>query len=216
MPEPEGRGEADGDQQPDDDDPPNRSFRGSHLGAAQQSRSGKCRPVSAPPNARNEGIGGAGLGIAVIIANVTVLSGIGPRLRAVFQSGQLDPTFVIGAVWGDFGSLIAFAVFLSAGLMFRRRPEFHKRLMFLASVSIVGPALGRIMLWPLFAGIHGLSLPTGGMIFFLGGLVIYDLATTKRVHPATILGGAFRLLVWIGARTVAASGFGETFVRGLT
>jgi hypothetical protein len=134
----------------------------------------------------------------------------------VFQSGHLDPAFVIAAIWGDFGSVIAFAVFLSGGLMFRRRPEVHKRLMFLASVSIVGQALGRIMHWPLFAGIHVVNLATAGMIFFLGGLLFYDLVTTKRVHPVTILGGAFRLLLWIGARTVAGSGFGEAFIRGMT
>lgn len=162
------------------------------------------------------GVVGAGVGVAVILANVAVLWGVGPRLRAEFQSGQVDPAFLIGAVWGDFGSLIAFAVFLSAGLVLRRRPEAHKRLMFLASVSIVGPALGRVMLWPIFVGIHTVNFSTAGMIFLLGGLVIYDLVTTKRVHPATTLGGAFRILVWVGAQTVAASEFGQAFVRGMT
>src|SRR5882724_7057158 len=162
------------------------------------------------------GFVGAGLGVAVILANVAVMSAMGPRLRVEFQSGQVGPAFLIRAVWGDFGSLMAFAVFLSAGLVLRRRPEVHKRLMFLASVSIVGPALGRMTQWPIFAGIHMVNLSLAGMIFFLGGLVIHDLVTTRHVHPATMLGGTFRLLVWIGVQSVAASGFGQAFIRGMT
>jgi hypothetical protein len=165
---------------------------------------------------RRLGILGAGLGVAVVLVNAAILWGIGPRLRVEFQSGHVDPAFLIRAVWGDFGSLIAFAVLLSAALMFRGRPEAHKRLMFLASASIVGPALGRIMHWPIFAGIHVINLPTVGMIVFLGGLLIYDVMTTKRAHPATILGGTFRLLVWVGVQAIAASEFGRAFVRGMT
>jgi hypothetical protein len=165
---------------------------------------------------RRLGFVGAGLGVAVIVANAAVLWAIGARLRVEFQSGRVDPAFLIRAIWGDFGSLISFAVLLSAALVFRQRPEVHKRLMLLASVSIVGQALGRIVHWPIFAGIHIVNLSTGGMIFFLGGLVIYDLVSMKRVHPATILGGTFRVLVWVGVRVVAASEFGQAFIRGMT
>ena len=87
--------------------------------------------------------------------------------------------------------------------------------MLLASASIVGPALGRIGHWPLFAGLPGSFLPTCGLVFFLGSLVIYDVVTTRRVHPATLLGGGFRLLVWLTTATVAASDFGQRVVRAL-
>ena len=164
---------------------------------------------------RRLGVAGAVLGTAVIAANLAVLAGIGPRLRVALSSGEFDPAFVIRAVWGDLVSTIAFAVLLSAAIAFRRQPEIHKRLMLLASASIVGPALGRIGHWPLFDGLPGGLLPTCGLVFFLGSLVIYDVATTRRVHAATLLGGAFRILVWLTTATVAASDFGQGLVRAL-
>ncbi len=164
---------------------------------------------------RRLGIVGAILGAAVIVANATVLAAIAPRLRVLLQNGPFEPAVIIGALWGDFGSLIGFTAFLSSGLWFRRQPEVHKRLMFLASVSIVGPALGRVAHWAVFAEIQMVSLSLSGLVFFLAALVTYDLLTAKRVHPATMIGGAFRILLWIGSATVAASEFGQAIVRGM-
>ncbi len=164
---------------------------------------------------RRLGVAGAALGVAVIAANLAVLAGIGPRLRVALNSGEFDPSFVIRAVWGDLLSTVAFAVLLSAAIAFRRRPESHKRLMLLASVSIVGQALGRIGHWPLFDGLPGIFLPTCGLVFFLGSVVIYDVVTTRRVHPATLLGGAFRILVWLTTAGIGGSDFGQRVVQTL-
>jgi hypothetical protein len=37
-----------------------------------------------------------------------------------------------------------FALFASAGMLYRRRPAAHKRLMLLATIALLPPALGRI------------------------------------------------------------------------
>jgi uncharacterized membrane protein YhaH (DUF805 family) len=55
-------------------------------------------------------------------------------------------------VWGNFFTLVMFAAFVSLAVVFRKRPEAHKRLILLASMSIVGPALARLPRWPIFAG----------------------------------------------------------------
>jgi hypothetical protein len=166
---------------------------------------------------RRLGIVGALIGAAVIVANVTVLTAMGPRLRALLEHGPFDPAFIVAAIWGDFGSTVAFAALLSCGLWYRHRPQIHRRLMLLASVSIVGQALGRIATWPLFAGIPNLApiLSVGALVFFIGGLAIYDFTTTRRVHPATMLGGAFRVVVWSGSIVLAASEFGRAVVHAL-
>jgi hypothetical protein len=166
---------------------------------------------------RRLGVLSALVAVAVIVGNVSVLAGISPRLRAVLEDGCVDAAFIVRAIWGDFTSTVVFAAFVSLALLFRHRGEVHRRLMLLASASIIGPALGRIAFWPAFKDIHNLSLILSGasLVFFLGALVVYDLARTKHVHPATLIGGAFRVLVWIGTGALAASDFGTRLVLRL-
>jgi hypothetical protein len=161
---------------------------------------------------RRLGIVGALLGAAVIFANACVVAAAGPRLRVVLHGGEFDPDFVVRAIWGDIGSLLTFAILLGAALLLRRRPAAHKRLMFLASVSILGQALARV---GIVGGMNPMYVSTGGLVFFLGSLVIYDLLTLKRVHPATAIGVGLRVLMWFAVAAIAASGFGKGVVHGL-
>ncbi len=81
---------------------------------------------------------------------------------------------------GDLEPLLLFAGFITWGMLDRRKPASHKRLMLLSTLAIVAPAIDR---WPILnhhiAGVFGvyLALP------FL--LVIYDLRTLRRVHRST-------------------------------
>jgi hypothetical protein len=94
---------------------------------------------------------------------------------------------------GDFAQTIAFALLLARGLARRRHAPEHKRLMTLASASIIGPALAR---WP-FAIMHA-EPPIGIPLFYLLPsllLLLYDLATLHRVHRATWFGVVLMVLV---------------------
>ena len=119
--------------------------------------------------------------------------------------------------------LVAFAaipasmsVFLAAAIVFRRRPAVHKRLMLLASISILSPALVRI--WTI-AGIRGPErdvLSLGALVLLLLTLVAYDWISTKRIHLVTLVGATFFVgLRILGGFVIAASEFGRSFVRGL-
>jgi hypothetical protein len=163
---------------------------------------------------RKLGLVGALLGMAVIVANVMVLAALGPRLRVSLHAGEIDPDFIIRAVWGDFRSTLEFVVFLSAGLWFRLRPEIHKRLMFLASAAIIGPALGRMALWPAFGTIRS-GILIGALIFFLSALIAHDYWAARRLNLATLFGGAFHILMWIGTTAIATSEMGEAIVRAM-
>ena len=83
--------------------------------------------------------------------------------------------------------LVTFAPLVAAGLWFRRRPETHKRLMVLATISILGAASARLPR----------AVAMAGAPFFLVvdvlvlSLVVYDLLSRRRPHPATIWGGLF-------------------------
>jgi hypothetical protein len=93
------------------------------------------------------------------------------------------------ATLGDmviFGTLIYFA--------FRERfnPAAHKRLILLATISLLEAAINR---WP-FAIFHQSPFMIDVVAYsFLIFLVAYDLWATHRVHRATILGGIFLVVL---------------------
>jgi hypothetical protein len=78
---------------------------------------------------------------------------------------------------GDLEILLLFVVLTSWGLLARRDAAWHKRLMILGTMAIMGPAIGR---WYL-------GIPVAlGVIFALPLLVVaYDLWILKRIHRTT-------------------------------
>ena len=114
--------------------------------------------------------------------------------------------------------LLQYAVFIVLGWHWRGNPQAHKRLMILATLSIVGAAITR---WP-FDFLYGASPVPGYANFdlvalaFLLPLVAWDLATLKRIHPATLLGGlaliAMVPIIGFVSRTNAWLAFGDWVV----
>jgi hypothetical protein len=82
--------------------------------------------------------------------------------------------------------LLQFVVFVGLALAWRRHPEAHKRLMVLATLSIIAPAIGRLPLPPLWK----FALPMAAVVGCMG----YDLIQRRRVHPAFLYGGLVFLL----------------------
>jgi hypothetical protein len=85
-----------------------------------------------------------------------------------------------------------FATLVVAGIATRRNLQAHKRCMLLATVSLLPPAVARLPFPP--------DLPGGIVTIFVLSdlavlpLVVFDLKTLGRVHPATIWGS---LLIWV-------------------
>ncbi len=133
------------------------------------------------------------------------------------ESDQAQVTlaaFVSGVVWANVGSAVGFASLLSSAVVFRRRPDAHKRLMLLASVSIIGPALARIARWSVFGGEQGPFTPVVIWCLLLS-IAAHDLWSRKRLHPATVLGTVLLVLLDYGGRLVARSDIGQVLVREL-
>ena len=109
-----------------------------------------------------------------------------------------------------------FSVFVSLAVVFRKRPDAHKRLMLLASMSIVGPALARFPRWPIFAG--GLE---AGRIYAIAGLLImfalllaFDVVTRRKPHPASWVGMVLILSSLAGAVFLGVTGLGFHILHG--
>ena len=84
--------------------------------------------------------------------------------------------------------LILFSSLVTAGFLLRDRPETHKRLMIVATVSILTPALARVFL--LFSARLIIFKALGVQLAILLSCMAYDLFTGKRVHSAYNLGNS--------------------------
>jgi hypothetical protein len=114
-------------------------------------------------------------------------------------------------------SVVAFVVFASIALLWRRYSDWHKRLIILATVAIMVPAGGR--LWGMLGGRALAPGAIGGMCLcalFLISLVAFDLRSRGRLHPATLWGGAAlvlgQLLSVLGSDTDGWLRIGRTLV----
>jgi hypothetical protein len=101
---------------------------------------------------------------------------------------------------------------VAAAILLRRNPQAHKRLMLLASIAILGPALARISRWPVFGGEDGPFVPVV-LLGLLATLVAHDLVSARRLHTATLIGCGTIVLATIAQQMIVGSESGRAVVR---
>ena len=89
-----------------------------------------------------------------------------------------------------FFDIALFAIFVTAGVVKRRQPQAHKRLLLLATITMLDAAIARL------PGLFTLGPPVFFAIqdVFLLAAIFYDYKSRGRVHPAYIWGGLLILL----------------------
>lgn len=85
-----------------------------------------------------------------------------------------------------------FAIFVGAALWMRRRSDWHKRLMLLATLSILTPAIARLPFEFIHAGGPGAAFGLTDLLVL--ACVAWDSAKHRRLHPAFGWGVLFFLL----------------------
>lgn len=135
-------------------------------------------------------LGLAGFGLACLLVILGVLAASNSLARGFSPPGSgFDPRTFYAIPMGDmlmFSTLVFFA--------FRARfdPSAHKRLILIATISLLDAPTGR----PPFTVITGRPFFDSIFVYsFLVLLVAYDLWSTRKVHRATIWAGAFVLVV---------------------
>lgn len=118
------------------------------------------------------------------------LSGDFYRLMIEPGSPPLTEADLIAAFWGPFGQLVTFSLLVAAGIVFRRRPELHKRLMIFSLMPMVGMPLGHL------GGALVGRVPLSREALGIGWVVIivaihfvpavHDKLTRGRIHPTSI------------------------------
>lgn len=145
-------------------------------------------------------IGCAYAALVVVLGYFTTRNAFG---RDGWSVGGFDE---VGSAVFPFFDITTFALFVTLGVLQRKKREAHKRLMALAGVMMMDPTIARV-------GIHLLGNPMLAIPFELAILLafpIYDWRTRGRPHWASVLGvtlflGCFALrLGWGGTESWAA------------
>jgi len=177
---------------------------------------------------RRLGVIGAVIAVAVVLAGPMATVGAVGRLREAGFDWDTDVSalpnvgvegvpmiqFAAQVVWGNFISIAVFAGLVGAAIVLRRQPESHKRLMVLASIAIVGPALARISRWPVFGGEDSGFIPIV-LLALLLAVIAHDVVRERRVHKATICGVGAIVAGAIVLQLIANSELGRSVVRML-
>jgi hypothetical protein len=164
---------------------------------------------------RRLGVAGAVLAVLVVGTGVDLSLSFPSRIAA---SGLENSANANLAIWLNLGGLFAFSVLVGAALYLRARSAIHKRLMLVASIGMIDPALGRISAWPVLAEMSRVvavlvaNLP---LLALLAMLIVHDIKTRRRPHLATVLAILFAVVARPVALAIGNSTFGQAFTAGL-
>jgi hypothetical protein len=132
-----------------------------------------------------------GLAGAALAAVVAILGVVGSLVAARRPTGFIDiPLPPLQFLIVPLGAIAIFGLLVSLAIARRRDTQAHKRYMLLASIVMLEAAVGR---WP-FAFMNAASpipffdMPSLMTDVFLVPVVVWDIWSRGRLHPATILG----------------------------
>jgi hypothetical protein len=121
-----------------------------------------------------------GFGLAALMVILGAISGVNALRRDMSPpwSGLSALTFFVIPI----SAIALFAVMVAWSYATRRRPDYHKRLMILANIVLVDPAIGRFpdTITPMGPVTQSLIL-----FSFLVILMAYDFFALRKVHRAT-------------------------------
>jgi hypothetical protein len=137
------------------------------------------------------------LGVAgVFLAALVVASGllamfVGAATPRVTQLGFTS----VQATIVPLTNILPFASLVTAGVIWRRRPSLHKRLMLLAMISILGAPTVRLIAlfgWRPYAMLIQMSV----IAMLVTVCLAYDWRKNRVVHPVFAIGGVVLVALW--------------------
>jgi hypothetical protein len=129
---------------------------------------------------RRLGVAGAVLAAAMVVVG-TILA-----IRNAREGGAPPGVPPLPFLIIPLFDMLVFAPLVAAAVWYRRRSETHKRLMLIATISLLAAPVARLPT----------ALAAAGPLFYFGVVdlllltgVLYDLATRRKVHPVYVWGG---------------------------
>jgi hypothetical protein len=153
--------------------------------------------------------------IAAMLTATMALSGATLAIESARMSrpalGALalaSPLFVLVI---PLASITVFTILVGLGLYYRRRAAAHKRLMLLATLALLPPALARIQT------LNAIGPPAffGVTVVFIAAVMAFDYWTRGRLHAVSLWGGLFLALSFPGRIVLGHTNVWLTFARWL-
>ena len=105
------------------------------------------------------------------------------------------------------------ALLVVAALVLRARSDWHKRLMLVATLSLLPPAIARVALQ--FPPLPVLPIAFGGTALVIVAAMALDRVALRRLHPAMLWGGLIVILSLPGRLLVASTQAWQDFAAWL-
>lgn len=157
------------------------------------------------------GVAGGALAVLMLWTGTVAALGVAVRFEATgFRPHGLTPAAFLAV---ELGTLLQFAAFVALAIGFRRHAQTHKRLMLLATISILPPAIARLHL-------EKYGLPDAYTSTVLAYLLVvvaaaHDFVRTRRVHAAYVCGG-LAMIAWMFMRSaIGKTDAWQAIARGL-
>ncbi len=136
------------------------------------------------------------VGIAgVVLAGLMIPLGV--LATAEYLAREAAEKWILMASIMPVAELFTFAVLATAAFLARKRPALHKRLILLATIGLIGAAVGRLEFLPYwhFHGVAALRLAWAYTYIFVIPLVAYDFWSMRKINRATLWGSVFLVSV---------------------
>lgn len=149
-----------------------------------------------------------------VLASLMVIVGLMMAFNAAkygFHAPGLPPPLIFVAV--PFFDILVFAALIAAAFYYRRKPEIHKRLIIVATISILPPALARLcLLSPALMKTLPFSAFLGADLVLIG-CVLYEYSKTKSLQRAWLWGGLLFFLSFPLRMLIASTTAWQSFAR---
>jgi len=156
-------------------------------------------------------VGRAGAVFAALMVVLGVATAVAGAARGHTPDPSIPPLAFLAI---PIFNIAGFAVLVGSAVALRREPAAHKRLMLLATLTVVTPAIARLPLD---------FIRSGGPPAFYGltdllvlACMAWDIVSHRRVHPATLRGAILIVLTQLGSLVAARSPVWLGFAGWLT
>ncbi len=154
-------------------------------------------------------LGAAGIVMAALVIGVSMALAIAAVRAGRTPAGIPPMVFLVLPL----GEMIAFGALFGTAIALRKRSDWHKRLMLLATLAMLAPAMARLP----FEFVKSGGPPA---FFAMVDLVIiafiaFDTVRNRRLHPAFMAGLAFIVFVQVGRLAISGTAAWMSFAKWL-